>query len=229
MIVGLWVVVHLWAMFSYRISSANWPLIPFVAFLQCWLSVGMFIVAHDAMHGSLAPGLRKLNAAAGAFVLLLYAGFGWKTLRDAHFEHHRHSGTAGDPDFSSANARAFWPWYWQFLRRYFSTRSIAFVWTVVLIYFFVLQVPPENILLLYGIPAIASSLQLFYFGTYRPHRHGDDGFTDRHNARSNNFGWLTSLLTCFHFGYHHEHHLSPATPWWALPGQHARYIKERSA
>ena len=29
--------------------------------------------------------------------------------------------------------------------------------------------------------------------------------------------WLASLLTCFHFGMHHEHHLSPNTPWWRLP------------
>ncbi|MFG6592769.1 fatty acid desaturase [Sulfitobacter sp. 1A12157] len=29
---------------------------------------------------------------------------------------------------------------------------------------------------------------------------------------------LILLLTCFHFGgFHHEHHLHPAVPWWALP------------
>ncbi len=228
-IVGMWITVHLWAMFSFRVTASNWPVMPLIALLQCWLSVGMFIVAHDAMHGSLAPGRKNVNAGTGAFVLFLYAGFGWRSLRDAHFDHHRHVGTAEDPDFSAGNARQFWPWYSQFLRRYFTWRSMAFVWTVVLTYYFLLSVPPENILLLYGIPAIASSLQLFYFGTYRPHRLDDHGFSDRHNSRSNDFGWVKSLLTCFHFGYHHEHHLSPGTPWWALPDQHALYVKERSS
>ena len=81
-----------------------------------------------------------------------------------------------------------------------------------------------QIVLLYGAPAILSSLQLFYFGTYRPHRHcdtsGGDGFSDRHNARSDGFGSFVSLATCFHFGYHLEHHRRPDVPWWALPGAH---------
>ncbi|WP_201448975.1 hypothetical protein [Sinorhizobium medicae] len=44
------------------------------------------------------------------------------------------------------------------------------------------------------------------FGTYRPHRVGHIPFADKHRARSNEFSPLLSLLTCFHFGYHHEHH-----------------------
>ncbi|MCU0728531.1 MAG: fatty acid desaturase, partial [Sphingopyxis sp.] len=186
-------------------------------------SVGMFIVAHDAMHGSLAPTHPRLASAIGAMLLFLYAGFGWRRMRNAHFAHHRHTGTADDPDFHAANPRDFWPWYAQFLRRYFGPLSMAWVWAVVLTYYFVLDVPAQNIALLYGFPAIASSLQLFYFGTYRPHRHesaGLAGFTDRHRARSNDYGTLASLFSCFHFGYHHEHHLSPGTPWWALPARH---------
>ena len=62
-----------------------------------------------------------------------------------------------------------------------------------------------------------SSLQLFAFGTWLPHRRGEQPFADRHRARSSGFGWLASLLTCFHFGYHHEHHLWPGVPWWRLP------------
>ena len=26
-----------------------------------------------------------------------------------------------------------------------------------------------------------------------------------------------SLLSCFHFGYHHEHHRAPWIAWWRLP------------
>ena len=70
-----------------------------------------------------------------------------------------------------------------------------------------------------ALPAILSSVQLFTFGTFLPHRHEEAPFVDAHRSRTNDFGWLASLLTCFHFGYHHEHHLSPGTPWWALPAK----------
>jgi beta-carotene/zeaxanthin 4-ketolase len=221
-VIGTWLIVHIWAMFAFEFTAMTWPIGFGIAALQCWLSVGMFIVAHDAMHGSLAPGRPRVNTAIGAFVLFLYAGFAWRKLRDAHFDHHRQAGTADDPDFHADNPHHFWPWFAQFLRRYFGWQSGVYVWAVVLTYFFLLDVPPANILFLYGIPAIMSSLQLFYFGTFRPHRHIADvpqGFDDRHNARSDDFATIPSLLSCFHFGYHHEHHLSPGTPWWELPAR----------
>jgi beta-carotene/zeaxanthin 4-ketolase len=232
----LWLGTHFWAMFAFQITAETWLLVPFIFALQCWLSVGMFIVAHDAMHGSLSPGNPRINAVVGAVVLSLYAGFGWATMRNAHFEHHKAVGTVGDPDFNADNPRDFWPWYRVFLKRYFGWKSMVFVWSVVLSYFLLLDVPPANIALLFGFPAIASSLQLFYFGTYRPHRHlggakggaGNHmgGFADHHNSRTNDYGTLASLFSCFHFGYHHEHHLSPATPWWALPARHKEYIND---
>ncbi len=218
-ILAAWLSIHLYAMFGYRIDGASWPLILPIALAQCWLSVGMFIVAHDAMHGSLAPGRPRLNGAVGGALLFLYAGFGWAKMRDAHFSHHRAPGSADDPDFDAAHPDRFWPWYATFLLRYFGWRSGLYVATVVTIYWLAFGVPVENIVLLYGLPAIASSLQLFYFGTYRPHRHDADGFSDRHNARSEGYSYLASLFSCFHFGYHHEHHLSPDVPWWALPAR----------
>ena len=224
LIFGTWLGVHLWAMFVYRIDGGNWWLVPFVAALQCWLMVGMFIVAHDAMHGSLAPLAPRLGAAIGALMLFIYAGFGWRRMRDAHFDHHKYVGTERDPDFNAANPRAFWPWYWTFLKRYFGPVSVLWVSSVVLTYWLVADVPMLNISLLYGYPAIASSFQLFAFGTWRPHRHeGAGDFADHHRSRSNDMGTFASLLSCFHFGYHHEHHLSPGTPWWALPARHREY------
>jgi beta-carotene ketolase (CrtW type) len=83
----------------------------------------------------------------------------------------------------------------------------------------------ENILLFFAVPGLLSSFQLFYFGTFLPHRHlrqpGAAIFADQHRARSNQYGYLASLLTCFHFGYHHEHHDHPREPWWRLPATRA--------
>ncbi len=238
-IFGGWLLVHIWAMFFLDINLHTAWLVPLVFALQCWLSVGMFIVAHDAMHGSLVPVSPRLGQGIGAVLLFLYAGFGWRRMRDAHFAHHRHTGTVNDPDFHVDNPRDFWPWYTQFLRRYFGILCFIWVHVVVLTYYFAFAVPPENIALLYGFPAIASSLQLFYFGTYRPHRHDQGGhdnndtiatdFPDHHRARTNDYGNLASLFSCFHFGYHHEHHLHPGTPWWALPARHRDYILARNS
>lgn len=215
-----WLALHVWAVFFFELSWATAPLAPVLMLAQCWLSVGLFIAAHDAMHGSLAPGHPRLNAAAGSFVLFLYAGFAWRRMRDAHFAHHRNPGTPDDPDFDAAAPAHFWAWYVTFLRRYFGWRSVAYISTVVTVYALVFRADPVNVTLFYGIPAIASSFQLFYFGTYRPHRHEAAPFVDAHNARTNDYRSLASLLTCFHFGYHHEHHLSPHLPWWRLPARH---------
>lgn len=217
-IAGSWLGIHAYGMFVFEISWSNWSFALMLAAVQCWLSVGVFIVCHDAMHGTLAPGRPKLNAAIGAVLLALYAGFAWKQMRDAHFTHHKLSGRAGDPDFDEHHPDNFWRWYGTFFRRYFGWRSILFVHTVVGIYWLGLGIPMAQIVMLYGLPALASSLQLFYFGTYRPHCHREgQPFADRHNARSNDFSTLASLATCFHFGYHLEHHHRPDVPWWGLP------------
>jgi beta-carotene ketolase (CrtW type) len=221
-IAGSWLGIHAYGMFVFEISWSNWPYALALAAVQCWLSVGVFIVCHDAMHGSLVPGRPKLNGAIGTVLLALYAGFAWKYLRDAHFAHHKLAGRAGDPDFDEHHPDDFRRWYATFFRRYFGWRSILFVHTVVGIYWLVIGIPMVQIVLLYGLPALASSLQLFYFGTFRPHRHlrgpQPSGFADRHNTRSEDFGTLASLASCFHFGYHLEHHRRPDVPWWALPG-----------
>lgn len=220
-IAASWLAIHAWGMFVFQISWTNWPLALVVAAVQCWLSVGVFIVCHDAMHGTLVPGLPRVNAAIGAVLLALYAGFGWRHLRDAHMTHHKLSGHAGDPDFDEHNPGHFWRWYGTFFRRYFGWRSLVFVHMVVGIYWLVLDIPMVQIVALYGAPALGSSLQLFYFGTFRTHRHigqaPANGFADHHNARSEDFGTLASLASCFHFGYHLEHHRRPDVPWWALP------------
>ena len=69
--------------------------------------------------------------------------------------------------------------------------------------------------------------QLFVFGTWLPHRDRAEPFADSHRAHSIKIGPTLSLLTCFHFGgYHHEHHLSPGTPWWGLPARRRATVEK---
>ena len=74
-----------------------------------------------------------------------------------------------------------------------------------------------NLILFWTLPSLLSTVQLFYFGTYLPHHTEGGDFLDHHKARSNNFSPFWSFLTCYHFGYHWEHHAYPYIPWWRLP------------
>jgi beta-carotene ketolase (CrtW type) len=223
LIIGSWLALHIWSVFFLRLEGGAGIAAPVLVAMICWLNVGMFIVAHDAMHGSLAPGRTATNRALGRTALLLYAGFSYDRLIVEHMAHHREPGTAGDPDFSVDHPDRFWPWYLAFFRHYFGWQQLAFLSAVTLAYL-MLGASYVNILLFWALPAILSSLQLFYFGTYLPHRSDEQPFSDHHNARTNHYGWLTSLLSCFHFGYHHEHHLAPHVPWWRLPEERRRSL-----
>jgi beta-carotene ketolase (CrtW type) len=215
-LIASWLTLHIYGVYFHRWTVWSVLIAPVVIGVQTWLSVGLFIVAHDAMHGSLAPGRPRLNAFMGQLSLGLYAGFHFKRLKSAHFDHHRAPGTADDPDFHADDPKAFWPWFWRFFRTYFGWREMAVLSALVAAAVLLLGARIPNLLLFWAIPALASALQLFTFGTWLPHRTRDVPFADHHNARSNGFSSLLSLLTCFHFGRHHEHHLAPWEPWWRL-------------
>jgi len=197
LIVGGWAAVHLYSLFAHNLSAPLWQTFGLIA-LQCWLYTGMFIVAHDTMHGSLFKS-DKTNALIGTAIMFIYAGFNWRKMREAHHAHHDNSGTQDDPDFNADNPHSFWPWYMKFFWQYFGVRQVAILFGFTIAYI-LLGAPYLNI------------------GTYLTHRHKDT-FLDYHNARTNDFPFWLSLLTCFHFGYHHEHHLFPHEPWWRLPAR----------
>jgi beta-carotene ketolase (CrtW type) len=225
-IIGAALATHLWAVFFYRPQGSALILAPLLVAILCWLYVGLFIVAHDAMHGSLAPQRPRLNRWIGRVALAVYAGFSFDSLLPKHFAHHAAPGTADDPDFSTTHPRRFWPWYAAFMREYFGLPQLL-VLTGLTAAYLLIGASMANVLLFWALPAILSSVQLFYFGTYRPHRVEDESFADNHRARSSSLGWLRSLLSCYHFGYHHEHHLAPSVPWWRLPAERQRRLTAR--
>ena len=190
--------------------------IPVAIWFRSFLNVGLFITAHDAMHGTLYTKSQRVNHGVGAFCVGLYAGFSYKHLLFEHHRHHRLSGTLEDPDFADAYEHGFFRWLFSFMVRYCSLAQmtkVSFIYLVLLL----VSIDSTNVILFWAIPAIMSALQLFYFGTYRPHRIEEEAFEDEHRARSMNNGHLYSFLTCYHFGYHLEHHRYPWVPWWALP------------
>lgn len=217
-IIGAWIALHVAAVFVVGWTPVLWLVAaPVVVIVQCWLSVGLFIIAHDCMHGSLVPGRRRANHTIGQLCLALYAGFSFARLNAKHHEHHAHAGTAEDPDFDEEPPHGFWHWYARFIGEYFGWREYAVITAMFVGYVLLTGAAVVNVLAFWALPSILASLQLFYFGTYLPHRPGGDAFADRHRTRSNDYSWVWSFLTCFHFGYHHEHHEYPFLPWWRLP------------
>ncbi|WP_446915415.1 hypothetical protein, partial [Klebsiella pneumoniae] len=83
-LVAAWLALHVWSVFFLPLTPATLVVAPAVIAALTWLDVGLFIVAHDCMHGSLAPGHARLNRVVGRVALLLYAGFSFDRLLPKH-------------------------------------------------------------------------------------------------------------------------------------------------
>lgn len=216
-IILLWV-ANLLFWISRDLSALPLALVPLGIVLQIFLYTGLFITAHDAMHGCVTPANHGLNNAIGTLCVALYALFSFNKLHEKHWEHHRHPASGDDPDFHDGEHPQFLRWYGHFLWSYISWWQVAGMALIFNVLEHVAGVPALNLVLFWVIPSLLSTFQLFYFGTFLPHREEEAGFSDEHRARSNSFSPLLSLLTCYHFGgYHWEHHAYPHVPWWKLP------------
>lgn len=216
LIISLWG-ISLWLLLTTPLPLLSLWVIPAILW-QTFLYTGLFITAHDAMHGSVSPNHPLLNRAIGRTAVTLYALFSYRKLHSEHRRHHRNPGSREDPDFHAPGQTGFWRWYLHFMRHYLTWLQLLGMALVFNLMRYLLQIPVSNLLLFWVAPALLSTFQLFYFGTYLPHRESTQPFVDAHNARSLSYPVWWSFLSCYHFGgYHHEHHLSPHTPWWRLP------------
>lgn len=184
--------------------------------VQSFLNVGLFIVAHDAIHGSLAPRRSRLNAVVGATAIFLYGALLWPKMRDNHHAHHRDPVSDNDPDYSIGGDERPGAWLRSFFLRYYSWRNFALMHLHVFAAW-ALSGSLAKVIIYFAIPAWCSALQLFVFGVFLPHRTPPGGHTHAHRSRTVDLPEWLSLLTCYHFGYHEEHHDHPAAPWWRLP------------
>ncbi len=202
---------------SWRPEGMQWALAPLAVGLQTWLYTGLFITAHDAMHGTIAPGRPKLNDAIGHFCTRAYAAFSFSMLRTAHHRHHAAPASAEDPDWHDGRSENPVVWFLVFLSHYLSIGQILMMALAFNLMRYGADVPVPNLVLFWAVPAILSTLQLFFFGTWLPHHEPAGGHDNRHRARSTGWPAWASFLSCFHFGYHRAHHEYPGLPWWRLP------------
>ncbi|MGK7916838.1 MAG: fatty acid desaturase [Prochloraceae cyanobacterium] len=206
------------------IELAQIPLVLIIlgVLLRSFLHTGLFITTHEAIHGVISKH-RPINDSLGLATSVLYALLPYKVLAENHRLHHRYPATEKDPDFYASNN--FLLWYMSFMREYQKGRQAWLLVMGMAIIFYTLiclQISSTNIFLFWVIPIIVSSLQLFTFGIFWPHRQVKEKcssqrsyiYRDRHRAKSMNYSVFWSFITCYHFGYHWEHHQYPHLPWY---------------
>ncbi|MFT6399485.1 MAG: beta-carotene ketolase (CrtW type) [Bradymonadia bacterium] len=197
-----------------------------VVLLEAFLWTGLFITAHDAMHGLVVPGNRRLNHWIGTTALWVHSGLRFSRMLPAHLEHHRAPGQHDDPDYHEGRGGAL-GWALCFMWKYASFSQIAWMALVFNVLHHVVGVSQSTLVVFWIAPMLLSTAQLFFVGTYLPHRLHGPGRDDVHRARSLELPTLLSFLACYHFGYHYEHHASPSTPWWRLPSRRRQLLAER--
>jgi beta-carotene ketolase (CrtW type) len=200
-------------------------LIIFSVFLRAFLHTGLFITTHEAIHGVISPQ-QQINNLIGYTTSFLYALLPYKILAKNHQQHHRYPATEKDPDFYALDTNNFLLWYCSFMQKYQEGKQawiLLIGMTIIFWTFIALHIAPSNIFLFWVIPILISSLQLFTFGIFLPHKKSAAGYRDNHRARSNNYSVFWSFVTCYHFGYHWEHHQYPHLPWYKLPQAHQKH------
>lgn len=180
--------------------------------VQAYLYTGLFITGHDAMHGLISNG-RKVNTIFGWISSLFFAGLSYEKLRTNHYKHHQFPATENDPDYY-VKSQNFFVWWVVFLFRYATIWQFLFMATVFNLLRLLFDV--NQLIIFWIIPAVLATFQLFFVGTFLPHRKPHLDNMQPHQARSQRGPHWWAMISCYFFGYHWEHHEVPRVPWWQL-------------
>lgn len=181
--------------------------------LQAFFTTGLFITAHDAMHGTVHRQA-IVNTIVGRACAWMFACMSYNRLRTNHYKHHAHPAHDElDPDFHSSSKLV--PWFASFMYRYTTIPQLLWNGALFNVLAHGMGVPQMRLILFWIVPSLLASFQLFYVGTYLPHRRPHLPAMP-HNARSQGKNHLWAFVSCYFFGYHREHHEYPGAPWWSL-------------
>lgn len=147
--------------------------------VQIYVSVGLFITAHDAMHGTVSAH-KSVNNTLGWIACFLFAGMSYKRLIKNHMAHHIYPGTDKDPDYDMS--QHFVIWFLRFMIRYTTIPQLIVMGVLFNLLKFI--APEIKIWIFWVLPSMLGALQLFTFGTYIPHRTPHTHEMEPHNART---------------------------------------------
>lgn len=212
-VILIWALHLTYMLTSVEFSASNpWMYIHII--LQGWLYTGLFITAHDAMHGGVSKN-KNLNKTLGTIATFLFAGMSYNRLIKNHGLHHKYPASEKDPDFY-VKSQNFFVWWGVFMWRYVTILQLVIMAALYNIFIHVLGLAELKVIIYWALPAIMGTLQLFYFGVYWPHRKPHEENMEPHRARTLKKNHLWALISCYFFGYHWEHHDQQHVPWWKL-------------
>ena len=120
-----------------------WMLLPLI-FWQTFLYTGLFITAHDAMHGVVFPKNPKINHLIGSLCLFLYGLLPYQKLLKKHWLHHHNPASETDPDFHNGKHKNFFAWYLYFMKRYWSWLQIITLMIIYNLLKYIWHFPEDN-------------------------------------------------------------------------------------
>ncbi len=205
----LWFVSFVFALTQPLYWLGFWA-VPLVVLLT-QLFTGVFITAHDAIHGVVYPANLKINRLFGILCASLFAFNSYDLMYKNHHAHHSNTGDNIDPDFHSS--RKFIPWFISFIRHYIGWKPLLLTAIFFNSLLWILKIDLANLLLFYVFPMCLSTIQLFYFGTFQPH---SGIHNNKYKSGTQDKNHLWAFVSCYFFGYHYEHHDNPSIPWWRL-------------
>jgi beta-carotene/zeaxanthin 4-ketolase len=212
-VISAWL-LHLIYILSYLEFAFSNPWLYVHILVQTFLYTGLFITAHDAMHGAISKN-KTINNTFGNIATFLFAGMSYKKLRKNHGLHHKAPASAEDPDFYT-RSQNFWIWWGVFMWRYLTIWQLIIMAAAYNVFIHLLGLNEIRVLVLWAFPAILGTLQLFWVGVWWPHREPHLPHMMPHRARSQHKNHLWALISCYFFGYHWEHHEDQYIPWWKL-------------
>jgi len=213
LIMGLWGGHLAFVLTSVEAAWSN-PWMYLHILIQAYLYTGLFITGHDAMHQTVSKN-KRINRAIGTVAVFLFAGMSYQRLIRNHWDHHRYPATEKDPDFY-VKSQNFFAWWFMFMVRYTTLWQLLAMAAIFNLFKYVAGVAVPSLVAFWIIPALLGTFQLFYFGTFVPHRKPHTEAMGKHRARTQKRNHLWAMVTCYFFGYHNEHHLWPGVPWWKL-------------
>ncbi len=212
-VIGLWTGHLVWILSMVEVDFGSiWTYVHII--VQAYLYTGLFITAHDSMHGSISKN-RKINKVIGQIALWLFAAFRYRPMFTKHMAHHRNPGTESDPDFCSRSQNPI-RWFFHF---FFSYVTVIQILTMALLFntgMYLIGISVAHLITFWVIPAFLGTFQLFFFGTFFPHRLPHTSTMEPHRARTQQKNHVWAMMSCWFFGYHWEHHEHPRLPWWQL-------------
>lgn len=196
------------------VHAHPWAMIVTIPVNACCFT-GLFILAHEAIHGTLLPEFPRLGHVLGRVFASVYALVDYDLLRANHARHHRHVGTTDDPDYDAEGRILVHAA--RFMRRYLRWYSIP----VLALAGHALGQRGFSLAMIgaYVAPVLLSTAIVFTVGIHLVHHPvlvAKYAPNDDQRAVCIDFGRVGSMLLILNFNTHWLHHAQPRLSWWEL-------------